>query len=229
VAINNEIRLVNPGRLIDLFTIDFTSIGVNEKIFFYRGVDASFNPVVFQGDTYAPWPIEMTGFERKGQGPETRPKVFISNHMGLITQFSSVADDLIGARVTRKRTLEKYLGTTTTDETTFSKEEYYIEQKFAETSIGVEFDLSSPLDFVDRQLPSRMAIANSCPWSYKGFVTGSGCGWVGDDASKWFDRNDVSVLTQDLDVCGKTLSSCRVRFGQNEPLDFGGFPALGRL
>jgi len=43
----------------------------------------------------------------------------------------------------------------------------------------------------------------------------------------YFDANDAAVGTLAQDVCGKRLSSCKARFGTNNPLPFGSFPAAG--
>ena len=42
----------------------------------------------------------------------------------------------------------------------------------------------------------------------------------------YFDENDQGVSSQSFDVCGKRLSSCKVRFGQTAELPYGGFPGI---
>lgn len=229
MSISDDTREVNPGKLIDLYIIDFLPIGVDTQIHFFGGIDDAYYEILFQGDTYIPWPMEVSGFERKGQGPETRPSMVLSNYLSLITEISTNTGDIVGAKITRKRTLEKYLGTMLTDDTKFSIEQFFVEQKVAETASVVEFSLASPLDFVDRKLPTRVAVGGSCNWSYKSAINGSGCGWTGTDMNKLYDRNGVQVFTVPEDVCGKRLSDCKLRFGAAQPLDFGGFPALGRV
>jgi lambda family phage minor tail protein L len=39
------------------------------------------------------------------------------------------------------------------------------------------------------------------------------------------DANDAATSDSTKDVCGKRLTSCKLRFGQNNPLPYGGFPA----
>lgn len=46
-------------------------------------------------------------------------------------------------------------------------------------------------------------------------------------ATQWYDENDQPVYVSANDVCGKRLSSCKVRFGQNAELPYGGFPGIG--
>lgn len=229
MTIQSDVRKPSPGKLIDLFILDLNPVGINQKLYLHSGVNSSGGDIVFQGDTYSSFPIDVSGFEKSAKGSEKRPKVVISNYMGIITQYIQSINDLVGARVIRKRTLTKYLGTGSVDETVFYEDEYIVEQKVAETALSIELDLSSPLDFINKKLPARVAITNSCPWSYKSAINGSGCGWPGTDSSKWFDRNDTQVFTQQEDVCSQKLSGCKKRFGESEPLDFGGFPSLGRI
>ncbi|RLA17453.1 MAG: phage minor tail protein L [Gammaproteobacteria bacterium] len=129
----------------------------------------------------------------------------------------------------RRRTLAQYLGTETPDSSTYIEDVYFIEQKSVENSLVVEFTLSSAMDFIGKRLPGRTAVANTCPWQYKTTENGSGCGWPGNDASLWFDASGNPVNDEAQDACGKRLSDCKLRFGEVEPLDFGGFPSLGRI
>jgi lambda family phage minor tail protein L len=220
-----ETRQQTPSALVDLYILDLNPIGVSQIYFFYPGTDADNLPLNYLGQTYNPWPVVMSGFVRKGDGSENRPKASVSNINGAITGEVDLYDDLVGATLTRRRTLKSYIDA---DIAEFADELYFIEQKTAENATVINFDLSSPLDYIDKQLPGRLAIANACPWRYKSTANGSGCSWPGIDSSKWFDRNGDPVMSSTLDECGKRLSDCKLRFGANNELDYGGFPSLGR-
>lgn len=97
---------------------------------------------------------------------------------------------------------------------------FYIDRKASETREVVEFELASSFDVAGVQLPRRQIVQNVCTWRYRG----AECGYTG---TNYFDANDAAVGTLALDVCGKRLSSCKVRFGANDPLPFGSFPAAG--
>lgn len=228
MPIEQDVRSLTPGNLIDLYEIDLRPIGVQIIIYVAPYSDENGGDILFQGTMYQSFPIIAGGFDRSGKGPEKRPKVTISNYSGILSQYMATTSDMIGAKVIRKRTLTKYLGTMTKDESSYIREVYYIEQKITESAEMIEFELSSALDFLDKKLPGRVCIANSCPWSYKSSINGSGCTWHGTDPSKWFDRYGNPVASADLDVCGKRLSDCKLRFGEFNALDYGGFPALGR-
>ena len=46
-------------------------------------------------------------------------------------------------------------------------------------------------------------------------------------ATQWYDENDQPIYVLANDVCGKRLSSCKARFGQNAELPYGGYPGIG--
>lgn len=80
------------------------------------------------------------------------------------------------------------------------------------------FELSSALNFQGVQLPRRQIVANNCPWRYRG----ADCGYNGPPVA---DEYDIITTDAAKDKCGKRVNSCKLRFGQTEPLSYGGFPA----
>jgi lambda family phage minor tail protein L len=153
----------------------------------------------------------------------------VSNVIGIITALVLAYDDLLGAKVTRKRTMSKYLdavnftGGVNPDadpDAEFPDDIYFIEHKVNENKYMVEFELSASFDVQGVKLPRRQIIQNICPWKYRG----AECGYTG---TNYFDSNDVAVGSSSLDVCGKRLTSCEARFGTNAELPYGGFPAAG--
>lgn len=102
----------------------------------------------------------------------------------------------------------------------FPDDIWFVEQKLNENKYVVEWELASVFDLEGIMLPHRQVIQDSCPWRYRG----AECGYTG---TVYFDANDQPT-TESADVCGKHLSSCKARFG-NEPLPFGGFPGAVRF
>jgi len=68
--------------------------------------------------------------------------------------------------------------------------------------------------------PKRQCIANICQWVYRS----TECGYTG---TNYFDTNDVPVASSANDVCGKRLTSCKLRFGATAELPYGSFPGIG--
>lgn len=225
--ITQDIQTLSPGALVELFEIDATTIG-GDVVRFHNGVNALGNDVVWQGNTYLRFPIEASGFQYTGKGQLPRPKLTLANVTGLLGALVRVYQDLIGAKLTRRRTLLKYLdaanfadGNPSADPTAaFPDEVYFIDRKATENKLLVEFELSAAFDVAGVTLPRRYVVQNVCPWKYRS----AECSYSG---TNYFDQNDHPVATLELDICGKRLSSCKCRFGQYSALPFGGFPGAG--
>ncbi len=225
MSLNKDIHTLSPSAWIDLFSVDLNAIGIGQVYYFYAGADANSQPVTYQGNTYTPWPLQITGIDKRGTGSSPRPSIELSNANRFITDLCAQYQDMVGATVRRRRTLANYV---TNNIAEYADDYYLIEQRVNESIETVKFDLSSPLDFLDKQLPGMIAIATGCPHRYKSTQGGSGCSWPGTNPALWFDRFGASVSSASLDVCGKRLTDCKLRFGANNPLDYGGNPGLGR-
>lgn len=226
MTIESEIQSLEPDAKVDLYVFDFNPIGEATVYRYYSGVDVNYGDIAYQGFTYTPWPLVIEGLEKQGTGPQNRPTLTLSNVTGYMTGLSEAKQDLIGIKVMRIRTLAKYLdGAPGADPSAYGTEVYYVDRKKAESKIVIQFELASAIDFMNKQLPGRLMIANTCPWGY----TGTECSWPGTDSNKWYDRNGDQVFTQVEDVCGKRLVDCELRFGEAAELPYGGFPALGRV
>lgn len=221
MTITADIQALEPGALIELYEMDASAIG-GEVLRFHQHLQSG--AITWQGNVYSPWPVQAQGFERTGQASQPAPTVTVANVDGSITAACALLADMVGAVVRRHRTLAQYLdGQPGADPTAeMPVELWYVEQKSSETNLSVEFTLSSVLDFSGRQLPTRQVLATLCTplWVYRGPI----CGYSG---TAYFDANDNPVTDPSQDICGRRLSSCKCRFGADNPLPFGGFPSAG--
>lgn len=222
-SITSQIQKLEPSAIIELFKLDASNQGAQNPVYFHAGTNGVLGPVVFQSITYTAFPIEVSGFEYNGRGSLPRPTMRVSNILSTITALLLQYNDLVGATVTRIRTLARYLdGQPTADSNAeFPREVYVIDRKVSENREMVEFELCSALDLAGVMLPRRQIIQNCCPWQYRG----TECGYVG---TNYFDINDQAT-NQAGDVCAKRLSSCEARFGATNELPFGGFPSAGLI
>lgn len=225
-----QIQTLEPSAIIELFEVDATGIG-GDFYRFHAGTNNLISDVVWKGVTYVAFPIEASDFEYNGTGQLPRPKISVSNAAGLISFLVLNYEDLIGAKVTRRRTLAKYLdavnfpGGVNPDadpDAEFAEDIYYVDRKTNENKDVVEFELASAFDLAGVKVPRRQIIQNVCVWKYRG----TECAYAG---TNYFDANDLPVASAGLDVCGKRLSSCQKRFGENQPISFGSFPAVGLI
>lgn len=223
------LQKTDGGAWVELFAFDATIAG-GGTFYFHAGTNRINAPVVWQGVTYNALPIKVTGFEKSGtQLP--RPRLAASNVAGLITALIATTSDLIGAKVTRKRTMVQYLDAVnfvggvnpTADPSSYLPDEvFYIMQKTREDNTVVEFELGSPLDLQGIMIPRRQIVGTVCAWRYRG----EGCGYAGPAVA---DENDVPTSVLANDKCSKKTSGCKLRFGANAVLPFGGFPAAGLI
>lgn len=239
MTLTADIQGLEPGARVELFELDASAIGGTIQRF-HGYMDAG--SIFWQGLEYGPWTIEAEGFARVGTGQQPTPTLRVGNIgwdaegnplPGVITSLCIELDDLIGARVVRRRTLAQYLdGSPTADPTQeFPTEIWLIECKTQEDKESVEFELRSALDFDGQQLPARQINANLCPWLNIGGYRGPYCAYVG---SAYFDTDDNPVSDPTLDKCGGRVTSCQKRFNAQENtewavINFGGFPGADSL
>jgi lambda family phage minor tail protein L len=221
MSIASDIQQLEPGDLVELFEVDCTPIG-GDLLRFHSHLQST--SIFWQANEYKPWPVQALGFERTSDAQQPSPTLTVADINGTISALCVYLDDLVGAKVTRHRTLAKYLddanfpdGNPSADPTAeMSVEIWRIEQKSDEQpGLTVEFTLSSPLDFGGQQAPSRQ-IVRIWQWKYRDAV----CGYTG---TSYFDANDNPVDDPALDRCSMKTSGCECRFGVNNPLPFGGF------
>ena len=230
-AVGEELNKLEPSSIIELFELDATasSIGDTTVRRFHSGVNEQVSGnIEWAGFVYERYPVIAEGFKYDGQGQLPRPTITISNALSLATTLILTLNDLVGAKVTRIRTLKKYLdavnfstGTNSTADPSaeFAREIYIIDRKTLENRDLVSFELSATFDVAGVELPRRQIIQNICPWTYKG----EGCGY---NASNYFDKDD-NPTTEANDHCSHRLSGCKARYGENNQLPYGGFPSAG--
>ena len=227
MSIYGNVQAFNAGAWAEFYTLDLTPYG-GEILRFYAGVDENNQPVTWQGQKYTPWPVEVTGFSISSTGAVARPRMKVGNVGGSITAVLIQTGGIEGARFTRKRTQVKYLdavnfvnGNPTADpQACLPDDVFYVSQKVNENPSVVEFELAPVTDLQGVMLPRRQINANYCPFIYRG----EECGYAG--AAK-FKEDGTPTAVPALDRCGKKLSDCKLRFGANGELPFGGFPSCG--
>src|SRR5574337_726831 len=165
MTIYADVQKLEPGAEVHLFTLDASAItGSGADTIHFHGYQ-QVGPILWQGVGYDPWPIEAEGFELSPQKPP-QPMLSVGNVDGSITALCLNYQDLVGAVLTRRRTLAQYLdgqpGADPTQE--FPPEQWRLEQKTSETNETVQWALSSALDFGGQQLPARVIGANMCTW-----------------------------------------------------------------
>ncbi|TGN96130.1 phage minor tail protein L [Burkholderia sp. USMB20] len=221
MPITGEIQKLEPGRILSLYEMDATNIG-GDLLLFHGHMQST--SIWWQGREYKPWAIAATGFERTTDAQQASPTLTVGDPGGTISALCVYLDDLVGATMIRHRTLARFIdarnfpnGNPDADPTAeMAIERWRIERKSGEDpGVSVSFELSSPLDFGGQQIPAR-EIVNACQWQYRD----ADCGWTG---IRFYDKNDQPTDDPALDRCSMRLSGCACRFGEYNPLPYGGF------
>lgn len=240
-------QYLDPSAVISLYQADLTNLPGGSILYFANEKNEKLSDIVWQGITYTAIPIEVKGFETRGGGQFPRPILKLSNYAGVVGGLAKQFNDLVGVKFTRKRTRAKYLdavnftaGNSNADPNTFYPDDiYYINRKISESRYYVEWELTSALDISGVKLPRRQIIQNMCTWRYRRWTgtawdyTGvSECSYTGEIYANILDATTIggTPTTPAQDVCGKRLSSCKLRFpGVNAVLPYGGFPGAGMI
>lgn len=136
---------------VELFEIDATAIG--GSITRVTNDIPGGTSVALNTKTYSAFPVKGEGFDYTGDGSNPNPKLTVANVTRALIQDVINLGDLVGAKVTRIRTLEKYLdGGSSPNPSNSITDVYYIEQKTLENSTTIQFSLRSPFDLGDRKI-----------------------------------------------------------------------------
>ncbi len=228
MGIKSEIQKLNPSAVIDLIEVDATVVG-GDILYFHAGTNELGGDVVWQGITYIRLPIEMEGFEQRSNSTLPRPVLRVSNAQGLIAAVAREVNYFLGAKVTRRRTLARFLdavnftnGNLEADpDQHLADEIWYVDRKSVENSKLIEFELAALMDLYGIAIPRRQVVQNTCTWRYRD----ANCNYTGGAVA---DAQDNPTADLAEDRCSKTLTGCKMRFGTGV-LRFGAFPAIGLL
>jgi lambda family phage minor tail protein L len=228
-------QFLTPGKPVVLVHLDL-SLYDEEDFRLVLGTEGAVAQAVsFGGQEYSPWAFELNGFERNTQGPSGRPSFTVSNISGLFTPLVKNNNNLIGCRLRRVRTRERFLdGQPDADPDAViggGADEFILNKKVAHTNKVIQWELAACTDVTGVELPKRQVVRDYCDLVYRTYTPEDGydyslatCPYVG---SEDFNEQDEAVSAVD-DKCGQRFRSCKLRFG-NQPLPFGGFPGVGRV
>lgn len=234
MSVKPDIQRLAVGDIVEMFILDASllsnSDGVAGSIHRFCSSIDNETAVVWQTYTYQPYPIEAEGFDRNSQGQLPQPKLRIADVSGMLGSIINEYDDLLGAVVTRIRTLRKFLdGEVTADPTAeFPQEVYRVERKSIQTKRSIELILSSPFDLHGLKLPARVVLKQTCLHRYRAWdgsafdYTKATCPYTG---TSYWDRLGATCI-EPLDECGKRLTDCLKRFPKPAILPTWAFPGV---
>jgi len=162
-------------------TVSFNvnSVSANPTVYLFHAGNnmKDSGDIIWQSNTYSRMPCKAEGFKYTGKGKLPRPTITFSNLLGTITAIIQLTNnatilpftDLAGAKVTRRRTLARFL-----DEANFPsnvnpykvgsvdptaempQEIYFIDRKVIENRDIVQFELVSTFDLIGIGAPKKL-------------------------------------------------------------------------
>lgn len=234
LAVDISRQTIDSGYL-EFFELE-VGTGSNNVLYFHAGKNEQLQDITWDSNTYVALPLMMQGIEYKYDGPSARPSLTIANVESIfksssifktqmadgtwgakyddgtdITDTDFVLDDLVGSKLTRRKTLEKYL--TSSPVVEFRKDVYIIDRIEERTNAYVSFELASAFDLETVRIPGRVVVGKYCPWKYQGASTEitnladrrGACVWkktnqiphsTGTAASVYATENDEPLLLQ---------------------------------
>jgi lambda family phage minor tail protein L len=246
MSLITELQQLEPGAEILLFELDGSDYGADVLRFhghaipytaaelLAAGADADQMPaksIWWQGEEYGAWPMQIDGIEANGDGTAVRPTLSVGNVNGRITALCLAFEDLLEFKLTMRHTLARYIdaanfpaGNAEADPTQESIEVWYLDQKTNEDGETVSWELASPGDVGGESIGRQMTTL--CHWCLTGGYRGPNCGYTGP----YVDKDGNPTGDPELDECNGLLTTgCEPRWGANNELPFGGFPAVSLI
>lgn len=238
MSLSSVVQTPNPGDIATMFRLDTTSIGGSVQYFCQAAANTS--GFSFGGVYYTPVDVKFEGFETNGTGALPQPKMQLAATNGVFQAMVNTYGDLVGCSIHRVRTFKRFLdGEPDADPTAYYGPDLFrVERKSSENPVFIEWELSAAIDQEGKMLPGRQVLRDTCLFRYRvwdpALAGGAGafdyskavCPYTGTNGS--FTKTGVPT-TNANDQCGRQLSQCKLRFGANNPLPFGGFPGVARV
>jgi lambda family phage minor tail protein L len=213
--VNSELFSLEPSALLEFFVIYYDYVNYpDEKLYIHGGTNGIDGSIYWQDEEYAPFPIQSSGFESKGDGTLPRPKLMVSNQDFFVSNLIRRYNNLVGAKVVRKRTFLKFL-----DNRNFSDgknpygsadpksgledQVFFILRRSSENRAIVEFELGSPLELENVNFPRRIVMSRYCSFHYRG----NGCRYDGPPVSDDSDRVMSTATSLKLGMVKRVYSA----------------------
>ena len=166
--------------------------------------------ITWQGTKYIALAVETEGFEQLGDRRLPRPTIRISNNNQFVTYMLQNNNDLINARLIRKKAFVKNLDDVNFDggnpwnqanaTAEIINEVWIVGRKRHESKIMVEFELNSPMDLESFDVNYRSVVSKYCYWQYRG----EGCRYAGvpvekEDGTPFLDPTGATIVSNLID------------------------------
>lgn len=221
-----EALSLDPSQLLEFYLIYYAwPKDAFSVLAICPSINGAFTNIVWQGQPYSSFPIQSSGFESKGDMSLPRPRIKVSNEDSIISKYLRTHNNLIGAKIVRKRTFAKFL-----DDVNFPNgenpffdvdtnssmasptshlvdETFFINRRITETKHAVEFELSTVFELDNVYLPNRNVYSSYCTFIYRG----QGCRYALEPKTTGNDEpfKDSDGVSIDIDAATQRGGSWR--------------------
>jgi lambda family phage minor tail protein L len=233
-TIPNKQRSPVVEAYIELYEVDYSALlldpGNPQYILkFSPNLGHDGESVRFDGEVYTHIDIKRSGFEKRTEGTQPRPRIEVADVGGVVTGLIASVGDLSGAVLTRRIVFSRHIDSGEDPDSSqiwSDRETWVVSRKSkARPMHSIEFELAAPSDIQNHTIPFGRVERNLCRWRY----LGTRCGWT-REAGFMFKRDGTPTADAGEDVCGLRLSDCKLRHGaKGDPLRIGSFPGAGGL
>src|SRR5690554_6648709 len=105
-----EVNSLKPTSLLELMILDARNIGLTNPepgygglYRFHGGTNGVYSPIIFDGYEYKLFPFQTSDWVYDGKGPLPRPRIKLTNVKGFISNLVVNNNNLVGAKIIRKR------------------------------------------------------------------------------------------------------------------------------
>lgn len=237
----NCLQDLYSGEIVTLVEVDGTKFGAQK--YHFHNENISYTPeelmqaqqtgvlpeknIIFRGETYGARPFGISGINFTSNGKPSKPQLTLANLDSRVSALIRSYNGMMQAKVTIWVTAREFMNEDgSIKDGAFRKLVYYIERpSFCNQNIA-QFDLTSPYDMDGIMIPARVS-QSVCHWAQRGWYrSGKGCGYNGN---RMFDKDNNPVTDPSQDFCAGTPTACKLRFGADQELDFGGTPVASLL
>lgn len=163
MLLTNETQKDTLSAYIELYELDASAIGGSLHRF-TNSIPETGNTITYDTHDYLLVPIEFSGLSVKSDGAPARPQMIIDNVSRILLSAVISLGDLVGAKLTRKRTFAKYLDNgSDPNPNAYVDDVFFISQKTSHTASSISFELCSALELTDLKIPGRQCLKRDFP------------------------------------------------------------------
>lgn len=235
VKFENQLQSLFPGEVVTLIEVDGSKFGA--RIYRFHGENISYTPeeimqaqasgkplpsktITFRGEEYGARPFGISGINLTSDGKANKLTLILSNVDQAVSALIRQYNGMVQAKVTIWVTIRDNINEDgSIDDGDYRKMVYFIERPKQVDYKTASFELSSPIDMDGIYIPARL-VQSVCYFASRGWYrSGNGCDYAGN---RYFDKDNNPVDDPALDFCAGTVDACKLRFGENNQLSFGG-------